>query len=334
MFDDLDDKNYQHASVQRAEQEAIKKSRRPYGQRDKNHPDDQAILIFKLRLDKLQRERQYKNAALAARNALLIERDETAREEHRRTHKTDEQLLEEWRNLREEKFREERHAFELDEVGALRTSVADEWLWGWKCLEIDYKTTFNTLSLERDLAKFRRKARHESEMQARKQSSSEALQRQYKLHMESWAEVAATVGRDERAARRNIAVGFPESERQALAACAAREKLDAEKSLRVKAEQAAKLEHELNEAVDDMEGELLRRMSQLSAKFKSTGGGALAATERSFEVDDAKDSARRNSANAVPNLGSWAAFAAAAQAKRNKPAIDSESDDEDFDDDD
>jgi hypothetical protein len=282
MFDELNDDNWAHSSVQRAEQEAMKKARRGFANRDKNHPDDQAILNYKLRLDKLQRERQYKNAALAARNVLLIKRDEEAREEYARTHKSEEEIYRDEMERREREHRDERFAFEAEEEAPVRHAIEEEWELERRCLDYSWGLSFFTLTVERDWTRHRREERQRAEALARLQSSSEALARQQKLLTESWQEGVATIEREERATRRNVAGRAPEARRLAERAHAARMDFEQVEAARLRVEAAARHEREQDEAVGAEEAEFQKRMQKLAAKYSSSNvaSAANAATTR------------------------------------------------------
>jgi len=235
--------------------------------RDANNPEEILILNLKLHLDKLQRDRQYKNAQLAARNVLLIERDEEAEAAYRRTHKSDEELYQEWLEEKNRQHAAERLAFERDGEVPIRALILEEEMEERKYVSYQYYLAFNVFNVERIFAENKRKERAEEEQVQKTRTLQDAFNRSAKLLFDSWSDGTVVIEREEKAGRRNIVGRFPSDTADAKRRTDQRLRKEDEERERQLIEAEKEKEAKLNAEIDDMEAQFAARMEKLRKKF-------------------------------------------------------------------
>lgn len=256
-----------HRPQQQQQQQQQSKLSRVF-RRDASNPEEILILNLKLHLDKLQRDRQYKNAQLAARNVLLIERDEEAEAEYRRTHKTDEELYQDWVEETKKQHAAERLAFERDGEVPIRALVQEEEMEERKYVTYQYYLAYNVFNVERIFAENKRKERAEMEKIQKARTLQDAFNRSAKLLFDSWTDGTVVIEREEKASRRNICGRFPSDTADAKKRTDQRLKREHDDKEKARVEAMQQKEKQLDEEVDDMEAEFAARMEKLRNKFK------------------------------------------------------------------
>lgn len=236
--------------------------------RDTNNPDEALILNLKLHLDKLQRERAYKNAALLARNALLIDEAALAEAEYRRTHKSDEELYEEWREETAKQHVLERVSFERDDEAPIRSMIEEEEALERQVVMHNNNLSLFTFTVERMVAHHKKLERAKMETEQQDKTLRDAFLRSAKILFDGWQEGTSVLEREEKAFRRNIQARFPADTAYAKRAQEERLRLEAEETERARVAAIEKREKMLNDEVDDMEAKFAARMEKLSNKFQ------------------------------------------------------------------
>lgn len=240
--------------------------------RDANNPEEQLILHLKLHLDKLQRERQYKNAALAARNALMVDDAERAEAEYRRTHKTDDELYEEWVEATKKDHAAEKVAFERDEEAPVRAMIEEEEALERQVVMHNNNLSLFTFTVERMVARHKRQERAKEEKDQKDKTLRDAFLRSAKLLFDGWQEGTLVIEREEKALRRNILSRFPSDTAYAKKLCDERLKKEAQDTEKAKRDAAVQREQQLNDEVDDLEARFAARMEKLRMKFSGAKG--------------------------------------------------------------
>ena len=234
------------------------------------HPEEAQIMTLKLHLDKLQRERQYKNAALAARNALLLDRDVVALELYRSTHKTDDEL---WLERVDEHRREqaaERLAFERGVEAPMRAMGEEEEALERMCVNHMNSLSFNKMVVDRNQLKFRREERIRQERESRQRTAEDALLRSQQLLAEGWQELATAIDREERAARRAVTGRAGEAADAARQQHSRRVAFEAAEATRLRVEAEAQRERDADAEVAAMYAAYEGRLQKLSTRFGDT----------------------------------------------------------------
>lgn len=236
--------------------------------RGANNPEEILILNLKLHLDKLQRDRQYKNAQLAARNVLLIERDEEAEAAYRSTHKTDEELYQDWVEETKKHHAAEREAFERDGEVPIRALILEEEMEERKYVAFHYYLAFNAFNVERIFAENKRRERAEMEKIQKVRTLQDAFNRSAKLLFDSWTDGTVVIEREEKVGRRSHLGRFPQETADAKRRTDQRLQKEEDESERARVEAIKQREMQLDHEVDDMEAQFVARMERLRNKFK------------------------------------------------------------------
>lgn len=260
--------DHDHSALTNTATTTAKPRSRIFG-RDTNNPDEALILNLKLHLDKLQRERAYKNAALAARNALLIDEAVLAEAEYRRTHKSDEELYEEWKDETRKQHIAERVSFERDEEALIRAMIEEEEALERQVVMHNNNLSLFTFTVERMVSHHKKQERAKMEKDQKNKTLRDAFLRSAKLLFDGWQDGASGIEREEKGSRRNISSRFPADLAFVKKLCDERVRRETEETERERAAGIERRKKMLDDEVDDMEAAYAARMEKLKNKFQN-----------------------------------------------------------------